>query len=265
MGDGPGMLPQAPVEDMRRIPGDDLSLTALESRDRLQRVKPENAKARALRDLIVDWSGRLSPDSVEAAAEAAMRWQLATLVVERSGLGDTTKDYVLQVPPPVVPANQIWWALPALLRSDDERLLNGIGWSEALDIALTRAAATFEPKPWGEIHRTRLAHPLSGLFPAAAAKLEPPGAGVGGDNDTVWATGAYAATGLDACYGAIARYVFDVGAWENCQWVIFHGASGQPGSPHYMDQHAAWADLQLVPMLYDCPRIMAAGTTLTLP
>ena len=59
-------------------------------------------------------------------------------------------------------------------------------------------------------------------------------------NDTVWATGAYAATGLDACYGAIARYVFDVGAWENCQWVIFHGASGQPGSRHYMDQFPLW-------------------------
>ncbi len=206
----------------------------------------------------------MSGDSVEAAAYAAMRWQLAALVVERSGLGDTPRDGVLQVPPPVVPANQVWWALPALLRSDDTRLLAGMGWSEALDIALTRAAAGFGAKPWGAIHRARLAHPLSGLFPAAAEKLDPPGAGVGGDNDTVWATGAYAPTGLDACYGAIARYVFDVGAWENSRWVIFHGASGHPDSPHYMDQHAAWADLQVVPMLYDWTRIMADGTTLTL-
>jgi len=154
------------------------------------------------------------------------------------------------VPPAVVPANQIWWALPALLRSDDTQLLDGIGWSEALDIALTRAAATFEQKPWGEIHRTRLAHPLSGQVPDAAARLDPPGAGVGGDNDTVWATGAYAATGLEACYGAIARYVFDVGAWENCQWVIFHGASGQPGSPHYADLLPLWARGEYFPLVY---------------
>ena len=70
--------------------------------------------------------------------------------------------------------------------------------------------------------------------------------------------------GLKALYGAIARYVFDVGAWKNCACVIFHGASGQPGSPHYTDQHKAWAELRLVPMLYDWKTITAEGDHLEL-
>src|SRR3712207_7647987 len=52
-------------------------------------------------------------------------------------------------------------------------------------------------------------------FPEAAATLDPAGEGVGGDNDTVWANGSYAATGLAASYGAIARYVFDVRSEEH--------------------------------------------------
>src|SRR5581483_2658296 len=110
----------------------------------------------------------------------------------------------------------------------------------------------------------RMLHPLAPSFPDAAALLDPPGLGVGGDNDTVWATGCYAGTGLAAFYGAIARYVFDVGAWDNCRWVIFHGASGQPGSPHLTDQHAAWAALELVPMLYDWTAITRDSAHLAL-
>jgi hypothetical protein len=44
------------------------------------------------------------------------------------------------------------------------------------------------------------AHPLSSLFPQAAA------------------------------YGAVARFVFDLGDWENSRWIVFDGASGQLAS-----------------------------------
>ena len=56
--------------------------------------------------------------------------------------------------------------------------------------------------------------------------------------------------GLVAAYGALARYAFDVGGWENSRWTVFHGASGHPGSPHYADQHAVWAGTAMVPMTY---------------
>jgi hypothetical protein len=47
---------------------------------------------------------------------------------ERSGLSAVTRDPVSQVAPGVVPLNQIWWALPSLLRNDDTALLGGWDW-----------------------------------------------------------------------------------------------------------------------------------------
>jgi penicillin amidase len=79
------------------------------------------------------------------------------------------------------------------------------------------------------------------------------------------ANGCYwASSGLTAAYGAVARYVFDVGNWDNCAWVVFHGASGHPASPHYADQHAAWAAAEMVPMLYDWSVIAKTGDRLVL-
>ncbi len=88
------------------------------------------------------------------------------------------------------------------------------------------------------MHRPRLAHPLSALFPEAAPLLDPPAEVLGGDGDTVQANGLVAPAGPRAAYGALARYAFDVGAWGNSRWSVFLGASGHPGSPHYADQHA---------------------------
>ena len=76
-------------------------------------------------------------------------------------------------------------------------------------------------------------------------------AAVGGDNDTVFATGCAASVGARAVYGSLSRYAFDVGAWDNCRWIVFHGSSGEPGSPWHMNQNAAWAAGEMVPMLYD--------------
>lgn len=70
--------------------------------------------------------------------------------------------------------------------------------------------------------------------------------------------------GTAAVYGAVARYVFDVGNWDNCTWIVTGGASGDPASPHYADQHHAWSRCELIPMRYDWDTIMAAGPQLTL-
>ena len=79
----------------------------------------------------------------------------------------------------------------------------------------------------------------------------------GGDGDTVWANGTIASLGVEAAYGAIARYAYDVGAWDTGSWLVFHGASGHPGSPHYADQVPLWGRGALIPALYAWPRIEA--------
>ena len=110
---------------------------------------------------------------------------------------------------------------------------------------------------WGSVHRPKFVHPLSPLFPDAAALLDPPGPVVGGDGDTVFATGTLCSGGTDAAYGPIARYAFELGAPETGLWLVFHGASGHPGSPHYADQTALWARGELIPALHVWSRIEA--------
>jgi penicillin G amidase len=61
----------------------------------------------------------------------------------------------------------------------------------------------------------------------------------------------------------VARYVFDVGDWDNSTWIVVGGASGDPASPHYVDQHQAWARCELIPMRYSWDLITAAGPQLT--
>jgi penicillin G amidase len=129
-------------------------------------------------------------------------------------------------------------------------LLGGANWDELLVEALSEAGKSALGE-WGAAHLPRLTHPLSALFPGQSAALDRVSAPVGGDNDTVFATGCSASVGARAVYGSLSRYVFDVGAWENCRWIVFHGVSGEPGDQWHMNQNQAWAAGEMVPMLYD--------------
>jgi len=248
-----------PAMQAEAIHGDTLSANALLFRERLAAMPvPADAAAAALRARILAWDGRMAADSTEASGYMALRLALTRLLAARSGLGALgTQDY-LQVPPGVAPLTQLFWTLPALLRADDAALLRGMSWQEALTAALHEAALEdAAAQPWGLVHRPRFAHPLSAVFPEAAALLDPAALPVGGDNDTVLANGLLPPAGPRAAYGALARYCFAVGDWENSRWVVFHGVSGHPGSPHYADQHAAWAAARMLPMRYGWARIEA--------
>jgi len=259
------MLSQPPADadaQSAAIHGDTLSVNALLLRDRLAALPaPMDAGAAALRERLLGWDGRMAAGSVAAGGYIALRLALTRILAERSGLGALAGDPLLAVPPGVVPLNQLWWTLPALLRADDATLLGGWTWPQAIGAAL--AAAATDPlaeQPWGEAHRPRFAHPLSPLFPDAAALLDPAAQAIGGDGDTVFANGLLPASGPRATYGALARYAFDVGAWENSRWTVFHGASGHPGSPHYADQHQTWAAARMVPMRYGWEGLGATAT-----
>jgi penicillin amidase len=170
----------------------------------------------------------------------------------------------MELPGSVSAVSHLWWMLPALLRSADLSFTGGSTWDELLAEALEMAAGEPADVPWQHVHAAALMHALTPVLADAPAALSPAGAGVGGDNDTVWATGCRAESGTAAVYGAVARYVFDVGNWDNCTWIVLGGASGDPASPHYTDQHERWSRCELVPMQYDWDAICAASPQLTL-
>ncbi len=220
---------------------------------------PADPAAAALRQSVLAWDGRMDAGSVPAAHYNALRRAATTVLAHRSGLDRATAHAWSAVPPGVSPAGQVWWMLPQLLRAGDTALLAGWSWADLLAAALHQAAAS-PAEPWGAVHQPRFRHPLSAAMQAEAHRLDPPSRPVGGDGDTVLATGILPAAGPEAVYGALSRYVFDVGDWENSRWIVFAGASGRPGSPHYSDQNAHWSACEMVPMRYGWDAIAATAT-----
>jgi penicillin G amidase len=248
------------VEGAASIHADTLSRPALEMRERLARLADGlSPAAEAVRTELLAWDARMEAGSRAATRYIALRLALARRFGEASGLSALAGHPWLSPAPGVAPLAQLWWAMPALLRADDDALLRGANWDALLRGALEEVAAAPPAEDWGETHRPRFAHPLSALFPEAAPLLDPPAAALGGDGDTVQANGLVAPAGPRAAYGALARYAFDVGAWEGSRWSVFLGASGHPGSPHYADQHALWASCRMVPMPYDWSALEAGA------
>ncbi len=253
-------LSKATVEDMASIHRDTVSVIALEFRDRIRNLAVDGAAA-ALRDRIVDWNGDMNAESKAAVAYVALRTALTKLVADKSGVRGVTDSPYTKIPPGIFGESQIWWTVPQLLRAGDTALLAGATWDELLAQALADAAKDCPAENWAAVHRPILRHPLSAAFPEHAPLLDKPCGLLGGDNDTPFATGYIARLGMRATYAALSRYVFDVGAWDNCQWIVFHGASGHTGSPTYDNQNALWAAGKMVPMLYAWDKIEACATS----
>jgi penicillin amidase len=91
----------------------------------------------------------------------------------------------------------------------------------------------------------------------------PPSVPLGGDGDTVLCGATAPGFGLRATTLSVARYVFDLADWERSGWVVPHGVSGDPASPHFADQLLAWAETRLCPMRYDWRGIEAAARART--
>lgn len=125
---------------------------------------------------------------------------------------------------------------------DDEILAGALedAWRRACDGASS-------PPPWQTVHRTAARHPL---HPVAGTALDPPSAGIGGDNETIQ-NGAYAWP-EEASFAitnlSVYRQVLDLADLRASAWIIPGGASGRREDPHYADQLGPWARHRLLPM-----------------
>jgi penicillin G amidase len=251
---------KATPEQMPSIHRDMISIPGVEIRERLRLVAPP-AGTEEVHRLILDWNGEMKADSRAAVAYAMLRYELTKLAVKQIGLQRAAESPFAKVTPGIVPEHQFWGTLPQLLRANDESLLAGTTWNGLLQQALSAAALAMPNETWGALHTPPLKHQLSASFPEHAVVLDKDCATISGDNDTVLASGYAAKNSWRAVSSALSRYVFDIGAWDNCQWIVFHGASGHPASPSYLNQNAAWARGEMVPMLYNWDAIRRSATS----
>jgi penicillin amidase len=247
-------------EQMPAIHRDLKSIPAIEIRERLRAIETP-AAAKELRELILGWNGEMRADSVAASVYSAVRLELTKLALRHSGLDKTSDSDFTKVAPGLFPEVQFWWTLPQLLRSNDESLLNGATWDGLLREAMVIVSKNTPTADWGTLHTPKLKHALSVAFPEHADQLDKDCAKISGDNDCVFMAGYSMKFGFQATSSALSRYVFDVGAWDNCRWIVFHGASGHPASPFYANQNATWAKGELVPMLYDWDEISRSASS----
>jgi penicillin G amidase len=113
--------------------------------------------------------------------------------------------------------------------------------------AMRQAVADAAGRPWGELHSTRIEHPLgvvAALDRALGLNIGPfpsPGAG-----NTVNVASFGRDTPFVTTYGPSQRHVVDLGAIDDeGGFVIPTGQSGVPTSAHYRDQTALWREGRL--------------------
>ncbi len=259
-------LEQATAADMAAIHADRVSIPARELIEALRAIAPGDPLAREARDRLLAWDGTMDREHVPPTIYTAFRERLARDLLTPV-LGPLATEAFASLPSSIVThVARLKARLGAWIGTDDRTLLPpGTDWPTALERALSGAVtelrAALGPDVggwrWERLHVTQPRHPLSTVFPDAAALLDPPSVTVGGDGETVQAAGFVPGAGYALTATSVARYVFDLGDWERSAWIVPLGASGHPGSPHYADQARDWADVRLRPMRYDWGRIRA--------
>ena len=265
-------LEKATADDMAAIHADRVCIPARELVGLLGRLRVSAAAEphrddkhwRAALARLAAWDGVMDKDEVAPAIYAALRERL-------------TRDLMTPILGPLAPEAfatvqgggvahmvRIKAQLAEMIGKDNRSLLPaGAEWPAVLASALAGAVSDLRAAlgddmdawRWERLHTTRPVHPLVAGFPKLAGTLNPPAVAVGGDGETVNASGFVPGAGYHVALTSVARYVFDLADWESSGWVVPHGASGHPGSPHWADQLPAWADCRLLPMRYDWSRI----------
>ncbi|GAB6938636.1 penicillin acylase family protein [Isoptericola variabilis] len=226
-----------------------------------------NDRRRARADRLLAWASsgaRMDADDVDAALFARWRHALARRVAADRALAPLHQPHGL--PEVFAP-----W-LDVVARVGDA--LAVVLASGVVDARAAAAAALADldedddgerddggrgarrPETWGDLHRLAPLHAL-GLVPGAAVPAVPVehARPLGGSVDAVRCTAGALGVTHAVLHGSVARWVWDLGDRRRSRWGVPFGASGDPRSPHFADQHPAWADARTVPVETDWARL----------
>lgn len=240
------------VEDFKRLQHDETSLVARELVQMLKGLKVEDATTREALEMLLSWDCVLSNDSV--AATIFEVWL------------DKLKPNVFK---PVVPAEA--WSLVGgrisitqlinAMKNPDAKIF-GANAKAKIDAAMMKsleeALSDLRKRlgdhmaywQWGDLHKAEFKHQLANNSTRQFFDLQ--AVSRGGDANTVNATGG---GGFRQSAGASYRQILDLSDWDNSVAINVPGQSGQPGSPHYGDLLALWAEGKYFPLLFSREKI----------
>jgi penicillin amidase len=252
------------VGDMSKIHGDRTSIPAQKYVELLKKISVDDNNAKTLLNKFLTWDGSMEQDLMAPLIYNEFRSALDYTVFHYH-LKDLAKDGLKMTGRggPIHLA-KLRASLPSVIERNDRSLLPpNTSWDELLSQAFVQGIKNCQATlgkditnwTWGSVHRTDPRHNLDSIFPDLAPLLNPPSISMGGDGETPQNTGFHLGNPYTINSTSVLRYVYDPSNWDNSSWIVPLGASGNPGSPHYSDQASFWAEIKLIPMLYNWDRI----------
>jgi penicillin amidase len=226
-------------EDIRHMHFDQLSTHARAVAAHLGCLETDDPELSNVVKWMAVWDGSLGSESPAAAIYQVFTRRLIHLLLAEK-LGPLAERYEGQGPVPVLQEGSLMgaraWEWIQYLLDQPESDWFDLGGGETREQVMRLALR----QTWGKLHKLTFSHvlgqapPLDRLFNRGPYPL-------GGDTNTVWATGS-SLTDLDVdqVVGPPFRFIADLGNLENCQGLLAPGQSGQPSSRHYDDQIQAW-------------------------
>ena len=253
----------ATVQDMASIHADRESIPGKALTARLASLSLTQPDALLAAELLQGWNAEMDRESVAATVYAAARTKIHAEVIEHM-LGDMASEGLSAATGigrgAATHLGQLGARAMAAMANDDPTVLPQERlWPQVIEDALAAGVQLLRERfgddasawSWGAVHSTRPRHPLSRVFPDAAALLDPPRIATHGDSDTPLA-GGYAMSGpFTTILISVNRYIHDPSDWTKSRWIVPLGASGHPGSPHYADQRERWADVETIAQLWN--------------
>lgn len=104
---------------------------------------------------------------------------------------------------------------------------------------------------WGRLHHALFEHPLAVVVSETTrAQWNVGPVSKAGDGETLGVS-TWRQSDFRLTAGASARFVTDVGDWNNAWATNTPGQSGDPRSPHYRDLFSDWANDKYFPLVFD--------------
>jgi len=218
------------VEDLAALQRDTLSLSALTLKTALIGAIRDSGAAEAspaLLQALAAWDGRYQVVQPGPVAFELLLYELAQRLyrADNGKVPDTAADWNYLVH---------YLAQDLAARAEPER--------RALISAAMRAAAAASARyaHWGDMHRLRIGHALTGV-PVLGRLFVLDEFGVGGSRNTIMKTAHGLVNGRHtATYGSQSRQLCDMSDPDRNQFVLLGGEDGWLGSANFADQVDLW-------------------------
>ena len=253
------------VEDMQRMQGDNLNLSALEILPYLEDLDLEPSLAGA-RGRLTAWNGVMDMDSPEAAlyayfwvalVEETFNDQLPEdLWPSGSDMTQVAIANLLEEP------DNPWWdhrSTPDVTETRDDILARAL--AKAYERGVEELGPNLDAWRWGDIHTAEFRNGTLGE--SGIALIErifnrgPVATSGGGEqvNATGWSTTEpFGVRSLPSM-----RQIVDLGDLSNSLMIHTTGQSGHPGHRHYDDMIEPWRQIEYHPTLFTREEVEAAG------